>query len=45
MKKILPLFAIGATTLFYAFNSNKIIDQGYTITDLRAFHIQKKKLN
>ncbi|MCA4782005.1 cytochrome-c peroxidase [Empedobacter stercoris] len=38
MKKILPLFAIGATTLFYAFNSNKIIDQGYTITDLRALY-------
>ena len=38
MKKTLPLLAIGATTLFYAFKSNTIIDKGYTITDLRALY-------
>ena len=38
MKKALPLLAIGATTLFYAFKSNKVIDQGYTIQDLRTLY-------
>ena len=38
MKKTIPLLAIGATTLFYAFKSNNVIDQGYTITELRALY-------
>ena len=38
MKKMLPIVAFGATTLFYAFNSNKIIDQGYTVTELRTLY-------
>jgi len=38
MRKTIPLLAIAATSTFYAFKSNQIIDQGYTIQDLRTIY-------
>ena len=38
MKKTLPLLVLGAASVFFAFKSNKVIDQGYSIDDLRALY-------
>ena len=38
MKKAIPFLALGVTFTFLAFKSNKVVDQGYTIDDLRALY-------
>ena len=38
MKKAIPFLALGVTFTFLAFKSNKVVDQGYSIDDLRALY-------
>lgn len=38
MKKAIPFLALGVTFTFLAFKSNKVIDQGYSLNDLRTLY-------